>query len=167
MVSGRAARIALAAFALALAGPGWAQRATQETDCEALPRFEYERAEVVIETPRGRHRFDVDLASTAGHRAVGLMCRKHLAPERGMLFIYGDERPISMWMKNTFLSLDMLFVRADGVIDQIVERSVPLSLVIIPSHAPALAVLELPGGTAFRLDIRPGDRVRHAAFAAP
>lgn len=119
-----------------------------------------------IETSRGEsHLFTVELATSHAQRARGLMYREELAPERGMLFIYPREEPVAMWMKNTFISLDMLFIDAHGRIVRIAERTEPLSRRSIEAGQPVLAVLELPGGTAERLAIAPGDRVRHSAFA--
>ena len=83
----------------------------------------------------------------------------------GMLFIYINEREVNMWMKNTFISLDMLFLDNHGYITRIVRNTAPLSLNIIPSMGNVLGVLELLGGTASQLDIRIGDRVNHPAFS--
>src|SRR5262249_29729412 len=110
------------------------------------------------------HRFTVELARTSEERAVGLMFRTAMAPERGMLFAYDREQPVSMWMKNTFIPLDMLFIRADGRIANIAEWTTPRSLDEIASKGPVKAVLELNGGTAARLGLKPGDQVRHSLF---
>ena len=109
----------------------------------------------------GEHRFTVELASTPEERAQGLMFRKALAPDAGMLFDFKELGPVAMWMKNTVIPLDMLFIGRDGRIVRIAERTVPLSLTPIPSGEPVLAVLELNSGTAARLGVRPGDRVVH------
>ena len=93
------------------------------------------------------------------------MFRKELRENHGMLFIYINEREVNMWMKNTFISLDMLFLDKHGYITRIVRNTEPLSLNIIPSMGNVLGVLELLGGTASRLDIRIGDRVNHSAFS--
>ncbi|MBH67145.1 MAG: hypothetical protein CMM58_02210 [Rhodospirillaceae bacterium] len=110
------------------------------------------------------HTFDVEIANTNNKRAKGLMFRKSLGEEQGMLFLYEEEKPILMWMKNTLIPLDMLFINEEGLITHIVEQTVPLSLDIISSNGDVLAVLELLGGTSARLDIRVGDSVKHAAF---
>lgn len=120
---------------------------------------------LVIETERGeRHPFTVELALNAAQQAQGLMFRRDLAPDAGMLFLYGRVRDVSMWMKNTLIPLDMLFIAADGRIVNIAERTVPGSLETIPSGQPVLGVLELNGGTAARLGIATGDLIRHRAF---
>ena len=119
---------------------------------------------VVIESDGGRHRFAVEIADTPARHARGLMFRRALPRDAGMLFIYDAEATVTMWMKNTYLPLDMLFIAADGRIINIVERTVPLSTQFISSRGPALAVLEVNGGTASRLAIAVGDRVRHRAF---
>ncbi len=120
---------------------------------------------LAIETARGeRHRFRVEFAATPQQRAQGLMYRPTLAPDAGMLFDYGREAPVAMWMKNTLIPLDILFIAANGVIVNIAERAVPGSLASIVSARPVRAVLEINGGTAERLGIGPGDRVVHAIF---
>ncbi|MFZ5789190.1 MAG: DUF192 domain-containing protein [Pseudomonadota bacterium] len=121
---------------------------------------------LTIETAAGiKHVFSVEIARTTEERARGLMFRDRLAPDGGMLFVYRADQPVSMWMKNTLIPLDMLFIARDGTIRSIAERTVPLSETIIPSQGVVAAVLEINGGTAERLGIRPGDRVRSPALA--
>jgi uncharacterized membrane protein (UPF0127 family) len=96
--------------------------------------------------------------------ARGLMFRKELAPDRGMLFDFGQERPVAMWMRNTYVPLDMFFIRGDGLIVNIARDTVPLSERTIEAVAPVRYVLEVPAGTAARIGARPGDRVRHQAI---
>lgn len=119
--------------------------------------FASSRLELI--TASGRHRFAVELAETDDQRSRGLMFRPFLAADAGMLFIYPDDRIISMWMKNTLIPLDMVFISADGRVVSVHERAVPHSLRPITSGVPARAVLELAGGSASRLGIRAGDRV--------
>ncbi len=149
------ARLALAvAFMLALP----AAAAAQSLD-------EFARSTLGIETADGAaHEFRVYLARTPQQHARGLMYVAELPADQGMLFDYPRPRWVSMWMKNTLIPLDMLFIRADGAIANIAQRTVPGSLEVINSVGKARAVLELNGGTAARLGIRPGDRVRHAIF---
>lgn len=111
------------------------------------------------------HAFQVELARTFEEKAQGLMYRDALAPDAGMLFVHAKESRQSMWMKNTLIPLDMLFIRRDGRIAHIHERAVPGSLETISSRGRVLAVLELRGGTVARLGIRKGDRVHHPAFS--
>ena len=92
------------------------------------------------------------------------MNRRSLPAEGGMLFDFGVERPVAMWMKNTLIPLDMLFIAADGRIVDVAERTVPMSLEVIPSPVPVSAVLEVNGGTAERLRIKPGDRLAFPQF---
>jgi len=128
----------------------------------ALPATALERSELVIETAAGgRHPFTVEVATTPRDQARGLMWRRELAPDAGMLFVYADDRPITMWMKNTFVPLDMLFLASDGRIVRIVANTVPESLRTISSGRAVRAVLELNADTAARLGIGIGDRVRH------
>ena len=122
-----------------------------------LARFE--RAPLSIKTEKKEHRFTVELALSNRQQTQGLMFRRRLAKTDGMLFVYRSVRPITMWMRNTLIPLDMLFLAPDGRIVHIVERTVPLSLETISSRKPALAVLEVNAGTVSRLKIKPGDRV--------
>ncbi len=126
----------------------------------------FENSKLVIAGQSGRHDFDVELAVKPDQRAQGLMYRRMMAAEAGMLFDFGA-RPqrASMWMKNTFIPLDMLFITGDGRIESIVERTVPHSLETVSSRGPVRAVLELNGGTVARLGIAPGDRVEHPIFS--
>jgi hypothetical protein len=128
-----------------------------------LQKFATDR--LSIETADGRSLdFEVELALTAEQRAQGLMFRRDLPDMGGMLFVYDKDWDISMWMKNTVIPLDMLFIKRDGRIVAIAERAVPFSLETISSGQPASGVLEINGGAAARLGIHPGDRVRHSAF---
>lgn len=111
-----------------------------------------------------RHAFFVEVMRTDEDRAKGLMFRRHLPADRGMLFDFKRVEPVSMWMQNTYLSLDMLFVRPDGVIANIAEHTEPLSTRIVPSSGPVLGVLEVNAGTAARLGIAAGDRLEHTLF---
>ena len=128
-----------------------------------LQRFE--RDVLSIETADGRrHPFEIELAVTGEQHAQGLMYRRSLAEDSGMLFLYRGAGMLSMWMKNTQVPLDMMFIAPDGRIVDITERTVPYSLETVSSRFAASAVLEVNGGTVARLGIQPGDRVRHRAF---
>ncbi len=122
------------------------------------------RSALRIITSEGAYDFTVELADDAESRKRGLMRRQDLAVDAGMLFNFKRERQISMWMKDTYISLDMLFIKADGRIANIARNTTPYSLAYIHSRVPVLAVLEVKGGTADRLRILPGDRVEHALF---
>lgn len=119
---------------------------------------------LTIVGPSGQHAFSVEVARNDADRAQGLMFRRSMAPDRGMLFDFARVEPVSMWMQNTYISLDMLFIRPDGAIARVAENAEPLSLRTIPSGEPVLAVLELNAGTAARLGIKAGDRVEHPLF---
>ncbi len=108
--------------------------------------------------------FTVEIADTEPLRTRGLMFRQRLPEDRGMLFDFETPRPVSMWMKNTLIPLDMLFIREDGTIAYIAENTVPQSLDTIGISEPVLAVLELAGGTAKKRGIRAGDKVYHRIF---
>lgn len=117
-----------------------------------------------IVTRNGVQVFSVEMAATEEEKQTGLMYRKELADGKGMLFDFKPEQEVSMWMKNTYVSLDMIFIRADGRILRIAENTEPLSTKIISSQGPARAVLEVVAGTAQKYGIRPGDRVGHPLF---
>ena len=117
-----------------------------------------------IVTKNGVHVFSVEMATTDKERETGLMYRKELPDGKGMLFDFSPEQQISMWMKNTYISLDMIFIRADGRILRIAEHTEPQSLNIISSGGLAKGVLEVIAGTAQKYGIAPGDRVAHPLF---
>lgn len=117
-----------------------------------------------IVTRNGVQVFSVEMATTEEEKQTGLMYRKELADGKGMLFDFKPEQEVSMWMKNTYVSLDMIFIRADGRILRIAENTEPMSTKIISSQGPARAVLEVVAGTAQKYGIRPGDRVGHPLF---
>ena len=119
---------------------------------------------LTIVTASGRHAFQVEVMRTPDQRARGLMHRQFMPADRGMLFDFKQVEPVAMWMQNTYISLDMLFIRADGTVARIAERAEPLSTRTIPSGEPVLSVLEVNAGIAEKLGIKPGDKVEHALF---
>jgi uncharacterized membrane protein (UPF0127 family) len=119
---------------------------------------------LTIESGAARHAFTVELATTGTERDTGLMHRNTLAADRGMLFDFQREQPVRFWMRNTFIPLDMIFVRANGQIAAIAENTVPHSEKPVGAPQPVQAVLELAGGTAARLGIKPGDVIHHPIF---
>lgn len=154
-------RSLLAGLAALAAGPAVAQPGVDRPQ----PRLPTER--MVIVTRDGRRLdFTVEMALTPDQQTVGLMFRTEVAPNEGMIFDWGTPRESSMWMRNTLVPLDMLFIAADGRIHRIAERTVPLSLTPIGSGGPVRATLELQGGITERLDIRVGDRVLHRMFGS-
>lgn len=127
----------------------------------------FPRSRLQIATPDARlHGFEVWVADNDARRARGFMRIEQLDADAGMLFLFPRQGRIAMWMKNTYVSLDMLFVRADGTVDRVVEHTEPLSLETIESANPVAAVIELKAGTAARLGIREGARVVHPAFGS-
>ena len=117
--------------------------------------------QLIIETRAGPVAFTVELALTPEDRANGLMHRQSMAPDHGMLFKFEQTRAILMWMKDTPLSLDMLFIDADGTVVGIAKSTTPFSETIIPSPEPVRYVLELNGGAADERGISVGDTLRH------
>ena len=141
--------LALTVFLLLAPAAVWAQ--------ELVP--------LTITTEEGsEHVFQVEIAQTTEERAQGLMYRKELGEDRGMLFLFPRRERIAMWMRNTEIPLDMLFISDDGRVTQIHERAVPHSEAIISSRRRVRYVLELPGGTSDRLDLAPGALVTSEAM---
>lgn len=120
----------------------------------------FSKATLEITSGERRHVFIVEVAETARQREQGLMWRKSLPVNTGMFFIFEQSRPLNMWMKNTYVALDMLFADEDGKIVSIARNTTPQSLKVISSRAPARYVLEVRAGTADRLSIIVGDRMR-------
>jgi uncharacterized membrane protein (UPF0127 family) len=155
-------RVALAfigVLGLALGARAVAQIAPLE-DLASFPSGKLE----ISEGKQVKHVFQVWLADSPQRQSQGLMFVRALPDLRGMLFVHAAPQPISMWMKNTYIPLDMVFIDAHGRIQQIVERTKPHSLDIIRARDPALAVLEIAGGEAKKLGLHPGQRVIHSAL---
>jgi uncharacterized membrane protein (UPF0127 family) len=117
-----------------------------------------------IVTKNGVQVFSVEMATTEQEKETGLMYRKELPDGKGMLFDFSPEQEVAMWMKNTYISLDMIFIRADGRILRIAENTEPQSTATIRSGGLAKGVLEVIAGTAKKYGIEPGDRVAHPLF---
>ena len=112
------------------------------------------------------HAFSVELATNDAERERGLMFRKELPEGHGMLFDFEIDQPVSFWMHNTYIPLDMIFIRGDGRILRIAEDAKPMSDDLIPSGGPVRAVLEVIAGTTRDLGIAPGDRVTGSIFGS-
>lgn len=119
---------------------------------------------ITLESADSVTMFTAEIADTEELRTRGLMFRHFLPADKAMLFDYGKSRPVAMWMKNTNISLDMLFIREDGTIAAIAQDTVPKSLDTISVQEPVRGVLELPAGTVKKLGLRPNDRVYHRIF---
>ncbi len=122
---------------------------------------------LVATTPKGTFIYNIELAVSSEQRRRGLMFRRIMAKDYGMLFDFDRTQKVAMWMKNTYLSLDMVFMRADGTIAHIVENTTPHSLAIISSRFPVRYVLELNAGEASRTGMRPGQIMKHSIFLKP
>lgn len=151
-LSGRAA--ALAALFLFVTLAGFASTASARMVREI----------VTIVTATGEISIDTEIANTPEEKALGLMFRTQLPDNQGMLFHYVKPLEITMWMKNTYITLDMVFIKADGTIHRIEVRTEPLSESIISSKGDVVAVLELAGGAAERLGVKVGGKVKHRLF---
>jgi uncharacterized membrane protein (UPF0127 family) len=121
---------------------------------------------LVIESRNGSHPFTVEVVDTPETRAKGLMYREALAPDAGMLFDFKETRPVSFWMSNTLIPLDMIFITAEGMVANIHANARPRDLTSIPSDGPVMFVLEIPGGRAKELGLAAGDRVVHDRIKA-
>ncbi|MCI0598447.1 MAG: DUF192 domain-containing protein [Beijerinckiaceae bacterium] len=126
------------------------------------PQLKLEGLEIV--TSSGRHAFSVEVMRSDPQRQRGLMFRRFLPQDRGMLFKFEAEYPLMMWMKNTYVPLDMIFIGRSGKVVGLAEHTEPLSEKVIPSGAPAYGVLEVNAGTAARIGLRIGDTIRHPVF---
>lgn len=146
----------LLCIALLMLSPsrGWAQTAGHDLKREPLQ----------VVTHHGTRRFEVEVADTDATREHGLMYRKSLAPNRGMLFDFKVAQPVAFWMKNTLIPLDMLFIASDGRVISIARNATPMSETPIPSEGAVLGVLEIRGGRAAEIDVEPGDRVIERIF---
>jgi uncharacterized membrane protein (UPF0127 family) len=143
------------AAALAACGTGTpAQSAPAESGAQSGLR----EVPLTVRSATGAHRFTVEVAATPEQQEIGLMFRRAIDPDRGMIFPYDPPQAVAFWMKNTLIPLDMVFIRADGTIARITTAT-PLSLDPVPSGEPVAAVLEIAGGRAAQLGIDAGDKV--------
>ena len=143
-------------MALALLWPGLAL-----ADSAPLSKIE----PVTVATETGVTLFTVEMADTPDMQQRGLMFRQRLPEDRGMLFDFGEPRRVAMWMKNTLISLDMIFIRADGTVAGIARRTTPGSLDTLGVAEPVKAVLEVAGGVSDKIGLKPGDTVYHRIFS--
>jgi uncharacterized membrane protein (UPF0127 family) len=136
------------------------------TACAASnqPQLDLPVESITIDSAQGPQRFKVQLATKWSEQETGLMYRKQMPPNEGMLFDFHQPLMMSFWMKNTLIPLDILFIRADGTVSSIAADAKPLSLKSIKSTEPVQAVLEINGGRAAALNIREGARVHSAIF---
>jgi uncharacterized membrane protein (UPF0127 family) len=135
---------------------------------EAAPAsITFDVSALTIDAAHDRFEFQVEMAVKPEQRSQGLMFRESLEEDRGMLFDFGKPQRAAMWMRNTYVPLDMLFIDAQGRITQIAADTQPLSDAVIASREPVRAVLELRGGVSAKLGIKPGDRVIHPLFTDP
>jgi uncharacterized protein len=116
-------------------------------------------ANLVLKTDSGPHSFNIELATTEQQRVMGLMFRRSLAADAGMLFLFEPAQPVTMWMKNTYIPLDMIFISADGRVHHIAKRTEPFSTDVISSEGDVQGVLEVNADTADAIGLKPGDEV--------
>jgi uncharacterized membrane protein (UPF0127 family) len=119
---------------------------------------------LTLVTAGGKHAFQVEVMRNDADRAKGLMDRRFLPADRGMLFDFGDDEAVAMWMKNTYIPLDMIFIDRNGTVRNIAVNTEPLSERTLTSEGPVRAVLEVNAGTAARIGLKPGDKVHNSIF---
>ena len=120
---------------------------------------------LVLKTATGDHAFNIEVMASDQERALGLMFRRSLPENSGMLFIYDPPQPATMWMKNTLITLDMVFISADARVHRIESNAEPFSETLIPSDGDVVGVLELNGGEAGKIGLRRGDKVIYPGLA--
>ncbi len=140
----------------ALTGAARAQSAAQ------APAATTEPLEII--TASGAHDFAIEVMRTDEERARGLMFRRFMPADRGMLFDFKTEQPVLMWMKNTYIPLDMIFIARNGIVTHVAANAEPMSERTISSGPPAYAVLEVNAGVAAKIGLKPGDKVQHPLF---
>ena len=123
------------------------------------PAIGFGTGSLTLRTDSGPHSFNIEIANSGGERALGLMYRRELAADAGMLFLYDPPQPITMWMRNTILSLDMIFIGTDGRVHRIESHTEPFSTDIISSDGTVQGVLEVNAGTANKIGLKVGDDV--------
>jgi uncharacterized membrane protein (UPF0127 family) len=151
------------AFALLVLVSGLLPAAAQASNEGSLAAHKLEI--VKVSTKSGDRTFTVEIANTPNQRARGLMFRTRLSERHGMLFDFGRDQEIRMWMKNTLIPLDMIFIQSDGRIHRIEQNTEPGSLRLISSNGPVRAVLEMSAGTSNKYGLAPGDRVIDPRFS--
>lgn len=166
-LTGRGACLALAAALLSsavLASPALAQIPRQDPKaCKGQPELT-PLEPLSVKTDRGVQKFMVEIADSPKEREYGLMCRKSVAPDRGMLFIFPSAQPQAFWMRNTLTALDIIYIGADGRVVSISRNARPLDESPLPSVGPAKFVLELAAGRAAQIGLLPGDRITHRSM---
>lgn len=153
---------ALAVFAIPLIAGGFMSPPAIAQSAPAIAGSELEL--LTIATASGAHEFKVEVMRTDEQRARGLMHRRYMPPDRGMLFDFKTEQPVMMWMRNTYIPLDMIFISRNGRVINVAENTEPLSDRTIASAGPTFAVLEVNAGAARKMGLKAGDQVKHALF---
>lgn len=159
VITGTDMRILTVFFLLLVAPPAVAPLWAEEPG-----DVSFERSELVIETSTVARRFTVELALTPRQTSRGLMYRREMPLDRGMLLVFEPPREVAIWMRNTYIPLDLIYIRADGTVHRIHYGAVPHDETPIPSEGPVAAVLEVNAGVVRMLGVRPGDVVRHELF---
>jgi uncharacterized membrane protein (UPF0127 family) len=122
---------------------------------------------LVVHTATGDYPFTVEVVDTPAARQQGLMFREQLAPDAGMLFDFKQPEPVSFWMMNTLIPLDMIFIRPDGTVANVHVNARPHDPTGIPSDGPVQFVLEIPGGRSVEIGLKAGDRIDHERIRSP
>ena len=133
-------------------------------NANAQSPVEFKKSTIEIKTNKGDYTFLVELALSPSQKSYGLMYRQSMPENHGMLFIYDKPQVATMWMKNTYIPLDMVFIKSDGIIENIIQRTTPHSLDVLSATNKVRSVLELNAGTISKLGIKAGDEVIHDIF---
>lgn len=149
--------VILIAFGTVLGANGLVH--AQSVPQEQQGDISFETGSLWVNTAQGRFQFSIEIADTLQRRARGLMFRETMPSKNGMLFVFGETRRIQMWMRNTPLSLDMIFIRSDGTVARIAERTTPFTDDVIDSVEPVTHVLEVNAGISRLIGLKPGDRI--------
>jgi uncharacterized protein len=148
---------------IALIAALWISASVQAAEITG-PQPKLPTTPLVVDTAEGPARFTVEMATTWPEQETGMMFRTEVAPNAGMLFVFDQVMDQAFWMKNTLIPLDIVFIKQDGKIARIAANAKPLSLDDIPSYEPVKAVLEIGGGRAVQLGMKPGDQVHDVIF---
>lgn len=156
----RAASVALVLASVNLTGGGIAF--ARDAQAMMLP---VDTMPLVAVTASGKQTFSIEIADDETERERGLMFRRTMPDDRGMLFVFEAARPVGFWMKNTPMPLDMVFIRSDGTIASI-QQAKPFSEAVVSTPAPIRFVLELKAGTAAKRGLKEGNRLSHPVIDA-
>ena len=157
-------RAALRAALALLLATTWAGLLALWIGASTFAQADMQRETLEFVTATGTHAFKIEVASTMQAKSRGLMFRRSMDDDAGMLFPYEPAQEITMWMKNTYISLDMVFIRADGIVHRVATATEPFSEAVIASNGNVRAVLEIKAGISAKIGLKTGDKALHPLF---